>query len=100
MHSLRPRRPQAGVFAGDHSSDGEFNVRLDGEQGEANPTPEKNVLNVRAGCTLKKAASQRTLKDVLDVRAHDRRPKLPPPVAQSGRAGAGVEREAEARQVA
>ena len=27
-------------------------------------------------------------------------PKLPPPVAQSGRAGAGVEREAEARPVA
>jgi hypothetical protein len=56
---------------------GEFNVRLDGEQGEAN-------------------AGGR----VLDVRARDRRPKLPPPVAQSGRAGAGVEREAEARPVA
>jgi hypothetical protein len=41
--------------------------------------------------------ARRTLEDVLDVRARDRRPKLPPPVAQSGRAGAGVEREAEAR---
>ena len=27
-------------------------------------------------------------------------PKLPPPVAQAGRAGAGAEREAEARPVA
>ena len=44
--------------------------------------------------------ARRTLEDVLDVRARDRRPKLPPPVAQSGRAGAGVEREAEARRVA
>ena len=44
--------------------------------------------------------ARRTLEDVLDVRARDRRPKLPPPVAQSGRAGAGVEREAEARPVA
>ena len=40
------------------------------------------------------------MEDVLDVRARDRRPKLPPPVAQSGRADAGVEREAEARPVA
>jgi hypothetical protein len=44
--------------------------------------------------------ARRTLEDVLDVRARDRRPKLPPPVAQSGRAGAEVEREAEARPVA
>ena len=44
--------------------------------------------------------ARQTLEDVLDVRAHDRRPKLPPPVAQAGRAGAGAEREAEARPVA
>jgi hypothetical protein len=46
--------------------------------------------------------ARRTLEDVLDVRAHDRRPKLPPPVAQAGRASAGVrlEREAEARAAA
>jgi hypothetical protein len=37
---------------------------------------------------------------MLDVRAHDRRPKLPPPVAQPGRAVTGVEREVEARPVA
>ena len=36
----------------------------------------------------------------LDVRAHDRRPKVPPPVAQAGRANAGVEREAGARAAA
>ena len=28
--------------------------------------------------------ARRTLEDVLDVCAHDRRPKLPPPVAQAG----------------
>jgi len=28
--------PQTGVFAGDHGCDGECNVRLDGERGEAN----------------------------------------------------------------
>ena len=44
--------------------------------------------------------ARRTLEEVLDVRARDRRPKLPPPVAQAGRAGAGAEREAEARPVA
>ena len=43
--------PQAGVFAGDHSSDGEFNVRLDGEQGEAN-------AGGRAGCTRTRSAAQ------------------------------------------
>ena len=31
-----------------------------------------------------------------DVRAHDRRPKLPPPVAQAGRASVGAGREEEA----
>ena len=67
---------QAGVFAGDYSSNGELNVRLDGNK------------------------ARRTLEEVLDVRARDRRPKLPPPVAQAGRAGAGAEREAEARPVA
>ena len=48
---------------------------------------------------LKLTQARRTLEDVLDVHARDRRPKLPPPVEQSGRAGAGVcvEREAEAR---
>ena len=40
------------------------------------------------------------LEDVLDVRAHDRRPKVPPPVAQAGRASAGVEREAGAQAAA
>jgi hypothetical protein len=43
---------------------------------------------------------RRTLKDVLDVRAHDRRPKVPPPVAQTGRESTGVEREAEAQAAA
>ena len=42
---------QAGVFAGDHSSDGEFNVRLDGEQGEAN-------AGGCAGCTRTRSAAQ------------------------------------------
>ena len=64
-----------------YGSDGEFNVRLDGEQGEAN-------------------AGGRAGYNYMYVRARDRRPKLPPPVAQSGRAGAGVEREVEARPVA
>jgi len=44
--------------------------------------------------------ARRTLEDVLDVRAHDRRPKLPPPVAQTGRESTGVEREAEAQAAA
>ena len=44
--------------------------------------------------------ARRVLEDVLDVRAHDRRPKVPPPVAQAGRANAGVEREAGARAAA
>jgi hypothetical protein len=55
---------------------------------------------VGAGCPVQMSFQTyqlRTLEDVLDVRARDRRPKLPPPVAQSCRAGAGVEREAEAR---
>ena len=30
------------------------------------------------------------IEDVLDVRAHDRRPKLPPLVAQAGRASVGA----------
>jgi hypothetical protein len=42
---------QAGVFAGDHSSDGEFNVQLDGEQGEAN-------AGGCAGCTRTRSAAQ------------------------------------------
>jgi hypothetical protein len=41
--------------------------------------------------------ARQALEDVLDVRAHDRRPKLPPPVAQTGRENTEVEREAEAR---
>ena len=46
--------------------------------------------------------ARRTLEDVLDVRAHDWRPKLPPPVAQASRASAGVilEREAGAQAAA
>ena len=46
---------QAGVFAGDHSSDGEFNVRLDGEQGEAN-------AGGRAGCTRAPETTELSLK--------------------------------------
>ena len=44
--------------------------------------------------------ARRTLEDVLDVRAHDRRPKVPPPVAQAGRASTGVERETATRAAA
>ena len=44
--------------------------------------------------------ARRVLEDVLDVRAHDRRPKVPPPVAQAGRASTGVEREAGAQAAA
>ena len=39
------------MFAGDHGSDGESNVRLDGEQGEAN-------AGGRAGCTRAQSAAQ------------------------------------------
>jgi hypothetical protein len=70
---------QAGVFAGDHSSDGEFNVQLDGEQGEAN-------AGGRAGCKRTRSAAQVAAAGGA--------------VRQGGRAGAGVEREAEARPVA
>ena len=62
---------------------------------------QKSTLEVRDGrLSPRIRKARRTLEDVLDVRARDRRPKLPPPVAQAGRAGAGAECEAEARPVA
>ena len=58
------------------------------------------VATVNATYDWMENKARQTLEDVLDVRAHGRRPKLPPPVAQAGRAGTGVEREAEARAAA
>jgi len=44
--------------------------------------------------------ARQTLEDVLDLRAHDQWRKVPLPVAQAGRASAGVGREAGAQAAA
>jgi hypothetical protein len=55
------------------------------------------ISRIRGGKRMANKARQ-TLEDVLDARTHNRRPKLPPPVAQAGRAGTGVGQELGVRR--